>query len=143
LRTGDVGILVNTMEGKGHEHVFIVYRIKEMIKVRGHQVAPAELEGCLLEHPSVADVAVIGVPDVASGEVPKSCVVITSQNRDVDFDSMEELMCFVRKEKAHFKWLKGGIEFIDAIPKSASGKILRKELRDTEKVKRREQAGRV
>lgn len=132
LRTGDLG----SVDADGL--VRIHDRIKEMIKVKGVAVAPAELEDCLLGHDRVADVAVVGVPDDYSGEVPKAFVVLKDGDRDGDGDGdgndeevvRQELERHVREKKARFKWVKGGFEVVEEIPKSASGKILRKALKD-------------
>lgn len=136
LRTGDEVIV--TLAPSGYEHVTIVDRLKELIKVKGHQVAPAELEAHLLTHPAVDDCAVIAVPDDRDGEAPKAFVVTPpSMASRKDEDIAAEVIKYVQDHKAHYKWLKGGIEFIDAIPKSPSGKILRRLLRDREKEARR------
>jgi acyl-coenzyme A synthetase/AMP-(fatty) acid ligase len=99
-----------------------------MIKVKGHQVAPAELEDLLLGHTKVEDCAVLGVPDDYSGEVPKAFIVLKSGVQK-DQNSGKELLKYVKEKKIRYKWIKE-IEFVDMIPKSASGKILRKELRN-------------
>ena len=103
--------------------VWIVDRMKELIKYKGFQVPPAELEGLLLEHPAIADAAVVAKPDAESGEVPKAFVV-TRQGEEV---SGEDLMSFVASKVATFKHIRE-VEFIDAIPKNPSGKILRRML---------------
>jgi acyl-CoA synthetase (AMP-forming)/AMP-acid ligase II len=115
LRTGD---LVRVHNGR----FYVVDRIKEMIKYKGYQVAPAELEALLRRHPAVRDAAVVGVPDRANGEVPKAFVVTQG---DV---TAEELMAFVAAEVAPFKKVRQ-VEFVEEIPKSVSGKILRRLLR--------------
>ncbi|KAK4649251.1 uncharacterized protein QC761_117270 [Podospora bellae-mahoneyi] len=136
LRTGDEVIV--TKAPSGYEHITIVDRLKELIKVKAHQVAPAELEAHLLTHPAVDDCAVIAVPDERDGEVPKAFVVTpASMAGRKDEDMAAEILKHVQDHKAHYKWLKGGIEFIDAIPKSPSGKILRRLLRDREREARR------
>lgn len=101
------------------------------------QVAPAELEAHLLEHDLVADCAVIAVPDEAAGEVPKAFVVKSPQATQDDATIIEAIKKHVEKEKARHKWLKGGVEFMEVIPKSPSGKILRRLLRDREKEARK------
>jgi len=117
FHTGDIA----SMDEDGY--VRIVDRKKELIKYKGFQVAPAELEGLLLEHPGVADAAVIPKADEEAGEVPKAYVV-----RKPDADaSAGELMAFVAERVATFKQLRE-VEFIDAIPKNASGKLLRRVL---------------
>ncbi len=107
-----------------HGHLTIVNRMKELNKFKGFQVAPAELEALLLTHPKIADVAVIGVPDDAAGEVPKAFVVATAG----DTVTIEEIQALVSEHLVSYKQIRQ-LEVIDVIPKSASGKILRKELR--------------
>lgn len=87
----------------------------------------------------MADAAVIGVPDDRAGEVPKAFVVKSSSvdPKTSDEELQREISAYVEKTKSRHKWLKGGVEFIDAVPKSPSGKILRRFLRDQEKEKRR------
>jgi 4-coumarate--CoA ligase len=118
LRTGDVATVT-------HDGIFrIVDRLKELIKYKGYQVAPAVLEAVLLEHPSIADAAVIGAPDDDGQEVPKAFVV---RQADADLDA-DAVMAHVAAHVAPHEKVRQ-VEFIDAIPKSASGKILRKDLR--------------
>ncbi|KAF2196067.1 4-coumarate-CoA ligase 2 [Delitschia confertaspora ATCC 74209] len=122
LHTGDQGLIDE--EGMIH----IQDRIKELIKVKGIGVAPAELEDLLLGHPKVEDVAVMGIKDDYSGELPKAFVVLQSgaqPSREV----AKELISYVKEKKVRYKWIKE-VEFIEQIPKSPSGKILRKLLRD-------------
>ncbi len=118
LHTGDIG----HFDEDGF--LYIVDRLKELIKYKGFQVPPAELEGVLLTHPAVVDAAVIGVPDDEAGEIPKAFVVL-APGADVGADELE---AFVSEHVASYKRVRQ-IEFIEAIPKSASGKILRRELR--------------
>lgn len=101
------------------------------------QVAPAELEAHLLTHPTVADCTVIAVPDHRAGEVPKAFVVKSPSAGSDDAATIASIVKHVQDHKARHKWLKGGVEFIDAIPKSPSGKILRRMLRDREREARR------
>uniref|UniRef100_A0A1I7YWG9 4-coumarate--CoA ligase 1-like n=1 Tax=Steinernema glaseri TaxID=37863 RepID=A0A1I7YWG9_9BILA len=119
LRTGDVGYVDDD------DYTYIVDRLKELIKVKGFQVPPAELEDLLLTHPSVKDCAVIGIPDEAAGELPLAFVVKKQESL-----SEQELADFVKERVSHYKQLKGGVQFIHEIPKSPSGKILRRFLRD-------------
>ncbi|RDD39445.1 4-coumarate--CoA ligase 1 [Trichoplax sp. H2] len=121
LHTGDIGYF--DKEGD----FFIVDRLKELIKYKGFQVPPAELEELLLTHPKIADVAVIGIPDIDAGELPKAFVV--KRANDV---TEEEVIAFVASEVSPHKKLRGGVEFIESIPKSASGKILRRQLKAQE-----------
>ena len=117
LRTGDIA----RIDENGF--TFIVDRLKELIKYKGYQVPPAELEAVLVSHPKVRDAGVIGVPMDDGGEAPKAFVVADGE---VDAD---ELMAYVAKHVAPYKKVRE-IEFVDEIPKSASGKILRRVLRD-------------
>ncbi|RFU26396.1 hypothetical protein B7463_g9946, partial [Scytalidium lignicola] len=137
MRTGDEAVFRKAPSG--HEHIFITDRIKELIKVKGIQVAPAELEAHILTHPSVADVAVIAVPDHDAGEVPKAFIVKASSVGLEENDRMvaRVIARHVEKHKARHKWLRGGIEFVDVIPKSPSGKILRRLLRDQDRAARK------
>ena len=105
--------------------VSIVDRLKELIKFKGFQVPPAELEALLVTHPSVADAAVIGIPDDEAGELPKAFVVL----KDGENVSADDIKQFVAAKVATYKQVRL-LEFVDAIPKSASGKILRRMLRD-------------
>ncbi|OAX82265.1 hypothetical protein ACJ72_03388 [Emergomyces africanus] len=141
LRTGDEAVLKKSP--KGEDHVFIVDRIKELIKVKGFQVAPAELEAHLLTHPYVADTAVIAVEDDAAGEVPKAYVVKAKNVAADDHILIRGIKKHVSDHKAHYKWLKGGVEFIDVIPKTSSGKILRRHLRDQDREMRRKSSAKL
>jgi long-chain acyl-CoA synthetase len=125
LYTGDIGW--RDEEG----YVTITDRKKEMIKYKGFSVAPAQIEALLLEHPAVADVAVIAKPDEDAGEVPKAFVVLKAgyENQSVD-----ELMEWVNGKLATFKSVRE-VEFIDAIPRNPSGKILRRVLKEQERKK--------
>jgi acyl-CoA synthetase (AMP-forming)/AMP-acid ligase II len=120
FHTGDIGHLDD------HDQYFIVDRLKELIKYKGFQVAPAELEALLLTNPHVADVAVIGVLDEEGEEIPKAFVVLK------DPQTPEELMEFVAARVAPHKRVRR-VEVVDQIPKSPTGKILRRVLRDREK----------
>jgi acyl-CoA synthetase (AMP-forming)/AMP-acid ligase II len=122
LRTGDKG----KIDSNGL--VRITGRLKDIIKVKGIAISPAELEDVLMAHPKVLDAAVVGVPDSYSGERPKAYVVV-GPGVAVGNDVKEELLGLVREKKDRNKWL-AGLEFIDAVPKAPSGKILRRELRD-------------
>ena len=119
LHTGDIGY----MDADGY--LFIVDRLKELIKFKGFQVPPAELEGLLLTHPAVADAAVIGLPDEEAGELPIAFVVLKAGQTA----SAADLREFIAGQVATYKQLHR-VTFIDVIPKSPSGKILRRLLRD-------------
>jgi acyl-CoA synthetase (AMP-forming)/AMP-acid ligase II len=142
LRTGDEAVVRRSP--RGHEHVFITDRIKELIKVKGYQVAPAELEAILLTHEAVSDCVVIGVYSEREGEVPKAFVVRAPGSiEESDVLVKRSIMRHVQKQVSRYKWLAGGIEFIDAVPKSPSGKILRRLIRDQEKAKARERGAKL
>jgi 4-coumarate--CoA ligase len=102
-----------------------------LIKVKGLQVAPAELEGLLLSHPLVSDVAVVGIRDAHAGERPKAFVVLRDRTAGA-VSARKSLHAFVCSKVSRHKWLNGGIEFVDSIPKSVSGKILRRTLKERE-----------
>jgi acyl-CoA synthetase (AMP-forming)/AMP-acid ligase II len=120
LHTGDIGV----MDEDGY--LTVVDRLKELIKVKGFQVAPAELESLLLKHPKIADVAVIPIADEESGEVPKAIVVMREPL------TADEVIQFLLPKVAHYKRVRQ-VAFVDAIPKSPSGKILRRILVDRER----------
>jgi acyl-CoA synthetase (AMP-forming)/AMP-acid ligase II len=126
LRTGDMAKIDE------HGNYFIVDRLKELIKYNGYQVPPAELEALLLSHPAVADTAVIGIPDDEVGELPKAYIVLKA---DQKIEALE-IADWLAERVAPTKKLRGGIEFIDAIPKNASGKILRRVLKEKEASKK-------
>ncbi len=123
LYTGDIGW--RDEEG----YVTITDRKKEMIKVKGFSVAPAQIEALLLEHPAVVDVAVIAKPDEEAGEVPKAFVVLWANYEQV---SAAELMAWANGKLATFKNVRE-IEFVQAIPRTPSGKILRRVLKQQER----------
>ena len=120
LHTGDIG----TVDADGY--LEIVDRLKELIKVKGYQVAPAELEALLLTHPEIADAAVIPVADTECGEVPKAFVVRRGPCEAA------AIVSFVESHVAHYKRIRD-VAFVDAIPKSPSGKILRRMLIERER----------
>jgi len=120
LHTGDLG----HVDDDGY--VYVVDRVKELIKYKGLQVAPAELEAVLLAHPDIADAAVVRSPDEEAGEVPKAFVVARKQL------SAEEVMAFVAERVAPHKRVRR-VEFVDEIPKAVSGKILRRVLMERDR----------
>ncbi|KAI1122973.1 acetyl-CoA synthetase-like protein [Nemania abortiva] len=122
LHTGDQGVI------DANGFITITDRIKELIKVKGIGVAPAELEDLLLGHAVVEDCAVLAVPDERAGERPKAFVVL-KQGQRADKATGLEIIAYVEKSKVRHKWIKE-VEFVEDIPKSASGKILRRVLRD-------------
>jgi 4-coumarate--CoA ligase len=119
LHTGDIGYI----DSDGH--VYVTDRLKELIKYKGFQVAPAELEALLLTHPAVADAAVIGRPDEEAGEIPVAFVALKAGQEATE----QEIQDFIAEPVATYKRL-GAVTFVTEIPKSASGKILRRMLRD-------------
>ncbi|MGW3073340.1 4-coumarate--CoA ligase family protein [Kitasatospora sp. NPDC001132] len=121
LHTGDVGFV----DGRGYLH--IVDRVKELIKYKGYQVAPAELEAVLLGHPQITDAAVIGVRDAEGTECPKAFVVRAPGSTLTE----DEVTGYVAGQVAPYKKVRV-VEFVDTVPKSAAGKILRRELRARE-----------
>ncbi|KAJ5178589.1 AMP-dependent synthetase/ligase [Penicillium coprophilum] len=126
FRTGDIG----TIDKDGY--VAILDRIKEMIKYKGLQVIPSELEGKLVDHPDVEDAAVTGmwVEDKAT-ELPVGFVVLSRQAKDKDQKAvLDGIHAWLNERVSNYKRLRGGIQVLSQIPKSPSGKILRRELRD-------------
>jgi acyl-CoA synthetase (AMP-forming)/AMP-acid ligase II len=123
LHTGDIVYVDDA------GYLFVVDRLKEIIKYKGMQVAPAELEGVLVTHPAIADAAVIGIPDEEAGEVPKAFVVLKGPV------TPEAVMHYVASKVAPHKRIRQ-VEVLDAIPKSASGKILRRVLVEREEAQR-------
>jgi acyl-CoA synthetase (AMP-forming)/AMP-acid ligase II len=117
LHTGDIG------HADADGDFFIVDRLKELIKYKGMQVAPAELEAVLISHPAVADAAVVPQKDEECGEIPRAFVVLKTPA------TADEIMAYVAARVAPYKKIRR-LEFIAAIPKSPSGKILRRVLRD-------------
>jgi acyl-CoA synthetase (AMP-forming)/AMP-acid ligase II len=122
LHTGDIGYV----DEDGF--FYIVDRLKELIKYKGYQVAPAELEALLLSHPAIADVAVIPSPDEEAGEVPKAFVVLKAEA------TPEAIMDWVAERVSPQKKVRR-VEFVDSVPKSLSGKILRRVLVEQERAK--------
>jgi acyl-CoA synthetase (AMP-forming)/AMP-acid ligase II len=119
LHTGDVGYV----DAGGW--LFVVDRVKELIKYKGFQVAPAELEALLLTHPGIADAAVVGEYNDDNNEVPHAYVVRQQTAPDL---SQSEVLMYVAERVAPYKRVRV-VTFIDAVPRAASGKILRRELR--------------
>ncbi|KAK7502855.1 hypothetical protein BaRGS_00005804 [Batillaria attramentaria] len=120
IHTGDMA----RIDADGY--LYIVDRLKELIKYKGEQVAPAVLEDLLMAHPELSDVCVIGVPDTVAGELPRAYVVRIPGSKVTE----QEVKDFVAKQVPSYMQLRGGVEFRENIPKSPSGKILRRLLRD-------------
>lgn len=136
MKTGDIGHI--TPDG----HVYITDRLKELIKYKGFQVAPAELEGILLGHEMIGDACVLGVQDKEHAtELPRAYVVksLRAVEKGIKDEVLQtQIIEWVDARVAHHKKLRGGLTFVEEIPKSAAGKILRRILRD--KVKAEEEA---
>lgn len=124
FKTGDVG----WQDKDGN--FYITDRVKELIKYKGFQVPPAELEGILQTHPKVEDVAVIGIEDKGQATEVPLAFVVPKQNVSTDQQTADEIVEWMRSKVANHKRLRGGVRFASEIPKSASGKILRRMLRD-------------
>lgn len=122
LKTGDIAIVSDTAD------ICVVDRIKELIKYKGNQIAPAELEALLVAHPKVAVAGVIGIYSAEQAtELPRAYIQLKS---GVSHEGViEEILLYVRKNAGHAKWLRGGVRIVSYIPATPSGKILRKELR--------------
>jgi acyl-CoA synthetase (AMP-forming)/AMP-acid ligase II len=130
LHTGDIG------HADQDGFFFVVDRLKELIKYKGYQVPPAELEAVLVGHPSVDDAAVVPSPDEEGGEVPKAFVVLKTDASATP----DELMAYVAERVAPYKRIRR-VEFIEEIPKSLSGKILRRVLVERERSARSPSGG--
>jgi len=124
MKTGDVCRIDDDGD------IFVIDRMKELIKYKGFQVPPAELEGLLLQHPYVDDSAVIGVYDARQAtEIPRAYVVLSASAKGKMYVE-DTIVSWVAERIANHKRLRGGVHVIDVIPKSPSGKILRRLLRD-------------
>jgi len=123
FKTGDVGY--QDRDG----NFYITDRVKELIKYKGFQVPPAELEGLLLSHPKINDVAVVGIySEDQATEVPRAYIV-PAPGVEGGRKTEEDIVAWLRAKVANHKRLRGGVRFVDEIPKSASGKILRRVLK--------------
>ncbi|KAM7314153.1 luciferin 4-monooxygenase [Ixodes scapularis] len=123
LRTGDLGYY------DSNGQIYIVDRIKQMIKCMGNIVTPAELEEILTSHEAVLEAAVVGIPSSKYGEAPVACVVV-KKTQERSLDSLEqELKELVAGQTSTHKHLYGGVVFMNSLPKSESGKILRQQLK--------------
>jgi 4-coumarate--CoA ligase len=119
FRTGDLGIV------RDDDHVVITGRLKDVIIRKGENISAKEVEDLLFTHPKIADAAVIGLPDDDAGEIPAAYVVLRPDTEA----TAEEIQEFVAGQVANYKQIRK-VTFLDAVPKSASGKILRRVLRD-------------
>lgn len=118
FRTGDIG------KYDENGDFYIVDRTKDLIKVQANQVSPAELEDILLSHPLVFDAAVIGVKHEKFGEAPKAIIV----RKDSKLNA-QDIQTFIKERCAKYKWLSGGVQFTDVIPRNSAGKILKRDLK--------------
>lgn len=134
VRTGDEVTINESME------IFIVDRLKEMLKVRGFQVAPAEMEAHLAEHPFVSDVCVVGIPHEFHGELPfafiipeKKTAALIAKYPEEEAKLKDIIAKHVTDHKVPYKAISGGIEFVNSVPRGESGKLLRRVARDDAK----------
>jgi 4-coumarate--CoA ligase len=135
FRTGDVGYIDKNGD------LWITDRVKELIKYKGFQVAPAELEGYLADHELIDDVAVVGVEDDDGGEVPRAYVVRKGGMKAVSDGDAEGIAKWLAGKVVSYKRLRGGVRFVESVPKSVSGKILRRVLK--EEARKEQKAGRA
>ncbi|XP_066592027.1 uncharacterized protein [Prorops nasuta] len=119
LKSGDIVYFDEQLD------FFVTDRLKELIKVKGFQVAPAELEALLRTHPDVEEAAVIGIPDEKSGEVPKAFIVPKKGKKPAE----DDIQNFIKGKVSEFKEIRGGVTLVDSIPKNQTGKILRSHLK--------------
>ncbi|GMG07051.1 unnamed protein product [Aspergillus oryzae] len=127
-KTGDVG------HEDENSHFYITDRVKELIKYNGFQVAPAELEAIALGHPAITDVAVTGIKDGQSGtELPRAYVVV-APGYEGNQSTADAISQYVSDQVINYKRLRGGVRFVQAIPRNPSGKILRRELKKLDRV---------
>lgn len=119
LRTGDIGYYDE------NGFIYVIERLKELIKVNALQVAPAELENILRNHPDILEAAVVGISHSKYGEVPKAFVIRAMKSKITE----HEIQDYVAQKVSKHKHLTGGVQFVDNIPKSAAGKILRREIK--------------
>lgn len=122
-KTGDVGY------EDENGHFFITDRVKELIKYNGFQVAPAELEAIALSHPAVGDCAVFGISSGQDGSELPRAYVVPSAGHSRDGVTAESITKFIKDWVISYKQLRGGIRFVDSIPRNPSGKILRREIK--------------
>ncbi|TFK68434.1 phenylacetyl-CoA ligase [Pluteus cervinus] len=132
--------------------VWVLDRLKEIMKVRGFQVAPAELEGCLLDHADVSNACVVGIPDDYSGEIPIAYIVLTAKAAErikadptgkASEETKKSIIKHVADNKVKYKHLAGGVEFVDVIPTSPSGKLLRRVLRERAREMHKQRESRI
>ncbi|GMT05382.1 hypothetical protein PENTCL1PPCAC_27556, partial [Pristionchus entomophagus] len=106
---------------------FVVDRLKDVFKVHGKQVSPAEIEDLLLTHPAIEQAVVIGIPDEHAGHAPRAFIVLRDEESS---ETVQEVAQFVKERLSPHKHLKGGIRVVDDLPKSSSGKVLRRILQE-------------
>ncbi|KAK3934811.1 hypothetical protein QBC46DRAFT_453931 [Diplogelasinospora grovesii] len=133
LPTGDIGFF--RQGTNGNEHLFLVDRVKDMIKVKGLQVSPSTIENVLRLHPAVSDAAIVGVDDEMAGERPLAFVVGTNQDMtdQQHKDLLLDLEQYVQDQLDESHWLRKRVCFVEELPKTQAGKVLKKKLRDAVK----------
>ena len=124
LRTGDIGYF------REDGYLFITDRLKELVKYKGYQVPPAELEAVLLLHPDVRDAGVTGKPDEDAGQLPIAFVALKA-GVESNEEKTHEIQQFVKERVAPYKQLKGGVHFVPDVPRNPAGKVLRRKLIST------------
>lgn len=119
IRTGDIA----HYDEEGF--FYITDRLKELIKVKGYQVAPAELEEIIRSHPDILDAAIVGVAHEKNGEAPRAFVIKRPESQVTE----QDIKAFVSERVAEYKCLEGGVQFLNEIPKNATGKIMRRQIK--------------
>ena len=120
LKTGDIGYYDE------EECVYVIERIKEMFKYQSWHIIPSSIEVVLLEHPGIKEAVVFGLPEGENGEVPAACVVL----KEGFTLSGEEIDAFLKERVADRERLRGGVTFVQVLPRTPTGKVVRKEIRD-------------
>ncbi|KAL3426495.1 hypothetical protein PVAG01_00004 [Phlyctema vagabunda] len=130
LPTGDIGVFRQGIDG--NEHLFLIDRVKDMIKVKGLQVSPSTIENVLRMHPAVSDAAIVGIEDDVAGERPLAFVITSQQDMtDLQYkELLQDLEKHVQDQLDESHWLRQRVYFVEDLPKSEAGKVLKKKLKD-------------